>query len=90
MRDKENRQNLLFSATFSPDIRNIASQFMRDYYFITNNQEVRANENITQILDNVERNQKVYKLHEYLQKIKGSVISKINEHSNSLIILLII
>jgi superfamily II DNA/RNA helicase len=76
MPDKSKRQNLMFSATFENDIKQIAKKFMNDYYFVTNNQEVRANENIEQILEYAENNDKVYKLHEYLQKIKGSVISK--------------
>ena len=76
MNSKEKRQNLLFSATFSQDIRYIASEFMNDYYFITNNNENSANENIEQNLIFVnDENEKILKLHEILQKIKGSVIS---------------
>ena len=32
--NKDKRQNLMFSATFSPEIRGIARKFMRDYYFV--------------------------------------------------------
>lgn len=76
MKDKTKRQNLMFSATFSSEIRSIAKQFMNDYYFITRNEDINANENIDQQLLYVEEKDKVLKLHEILQTIKGSVISK--------------
>lgn len=34
--NKENRQNLLFSATFEKEIQDLASSFMNEYYFVTN------------------------------------------------------
>jgi ATP-dependent RNA helicase DDX3X len=76
MPDKSIRQNLMFSATFPPEVREISKKFMNEYYFVTNNLEFSANENIDQTLHYVEENNKILKLHEILQKIKGSVISK--------------
>jgi superfamily II DNA/RNA helicase len=75
---KEKRINLMFSATFDKNIREIATMFMNDYYFISKafDQDNTANENIKQELVYVEENDKVLKLHEILQKIKGSVLSK--------------
>lgn len=49
---------------------------MNNYYFCSVSQESNANDNIEQILVQVEENDKVYKLHEILQKINGSVLSK--------------
>jgi superfamily II DNA/RNA helicase len=68
----------MFSATFSDDIRVIAQEFMNDYYYVSSNNENSANENIEQIFHWCSsENDKVFKLHEILQKINGSVISKI-------------
>jgi superfamily II DNA/RNA helicase len=78
LKDKTMRQNLMFSATFSPEIRVIASEFMNDYYYITSNDENAANENIEQSFHWLNSDtEKVLKLHEILQTINGSVISKI-------------
>lgn len=75
---KEKRTNLMFSATFDKNIREIARMFMNDYYFISKayDQDNTANENIKQQLVYSEENGKVVKLHEILQKIRGSVLSK--------------
>jgi superfamily II DNA/RNA helicase len=74
---KENRINMMFSATFDKNVRDIARMFMNDYYFISKayDQENTANENISQELVYSEENQKVLKLHETLQRLKGSVLS---------------
>jgi superfamily II DNA/RNA helicase len=77
---KGDRQNLMFSATFSTDVRAIAGEFMNEYYFISATKgDLQANDNIEQNLIQVkDENDKVFKLHEILQKIRGSVISKQN------------
>lgn len=74
---KNNRQNLLFSATFSDEVKNIANNLLNNYYFCSVSKENNANDNIEQIIVQVEENDKVYKLHEILQSINGSVLSKI-------------
>ncbi len=72
------RINMMFSATFTPGVREIARSFMNDYYFISSNldQENKANENIQQNFIFADEKEKVIKLHENLQKLNGSVISK--------------
>jgi len=83
LRDKRDRINLLFSATFTNDVRGIARKFMNDYYFITKTKdsEGQGNENIKQIIVQADENEKFIKLHQILQQIQGSVISK-NKDSN--------
>ena len=74
---KEKRINLMFSATFDKNIREIANIFMNDYFFISKelNQDNTANENIKQELVYSDENEKVMKLHQILQKINGCVLS---------------
>ncbi len=75
---KEKRINLMFSATFDKNVREISRIFMNDYYFVskTYDQDNTANENIKQQLVYSEENDKIVRLHEILQKIRGSVLSK--------------
>jgi len=76
MPDKSLRQNLLFSATFSYEIRNIAKKFMNEYYYVSKaHEEQTTNSNIQHELTYCEEADKLLKLHEILQQIKGSVIS---------------
>lgn len=75
MPEKTKRQNLLFSATFSNEVKNIANNLLNNYYFCSVSKENNANDNIEQILVQVDENDKVYKLHEILQTINGSVLS---------------
>jgi ATP-dependent RNA helicase DDX3X len=58
---KEKRTNLMFSATFDKNIREIARMFMNDYYFISKayDQDNSANENITQQLVYADESDKV-------------------------------
>jgi len=71
---REKRQNLMFSATFTNEIKEIAKGFMNEYYFISTYRESNANENIKHILVYSNEDQKCYKLHMILQSIQGSVI----------------
>ncbi len=57
-------------------MKNIANNLLNNYYFCSVSKENNANDNIEQILVQVEENDKVYKLHEILQTINGSVLSK--------------
>jgi superfamily II DNA/RNA helicase len=77
--EKQKRINMMFSATFTPQVREIARSFMNDFYFVTSDldDEIKVNENIEQTLIYVDEEEKVVKLHEILQKIRGSVISKL-------------
>jgi len=73
------RINMMFSATFTAQVRSIARNIMNEFYFFTSNidEENNANMNIEQNLIYVEDKEKIVKLHEILQTLKGSVISKI-------------
>lgn len=75
LKPKEQRQNLLFSATFSEDIKILAKKFMNEYYFISTYKDNNANANIKHVLMYSTYDQKYMKLHVILQQIQGSVIS---------------
>jgi superfamily II DNA/RNA helicase len=72
---KELRQNLLFSATFSDDIKQLVKRFMNDYYFISTYKDSNTNANIKHVLMYSTDDQKCMKLHMVLQQVQGSVIS---------------
>jgi ATP-dependent RNA helicase DDX3X len=72
--EKTKRQNLLFSATFSNQIKQVAINLLNNYYFCSISKENDANENIEQVIINADEDKKLYKLHEILQKIKGSCL----------------
>ena len=73
---KDSRQNLMFSATFSNEVKKIAANFMNEYYFVTTNKEYSANDNIEQTIIQISSfEDKISNLHRTLQKISGSVIS---------------
>jgi len=78
IQSKEKRINLMFSATFDKNIREIARMFMNDYLFISKelDQDNTTNENIKQELIFADEKDKVLKLHNILQKIQGCVLSK--------------
>jgi len=66
----------MFSATFSFEVRGIAKKFMNEYYFVSrSSEESTTNANIIHDVVYLEENDKLYYLHEMLQKIKGLVIS---------------
>ena len=81
MAKKEDRINLMFSATIPSEVQKISHQFMKDEcYLITTNKnkdnknEYNANENVEQAIYYVEDEDKIMKLHEILQTIEGNVI----------------
>lgn len=70
--NKEKRQNLMFSATFSPEIRKIARKFMRDFYFV---QPKNATpKQIKQEIIKTSENDKDRILANLLSQSKGSII----------------
>ena len=78
--NKENRQNLFFSATFTKEIKNMAFKFMNEYYFVNkdqNNENV-ANSDVKQEIIEVLENDKFGLLVEKLGRISenDSVIGK--------------
>ena len=81
MPKKEDRINLMFSATIPFEVQEIAYQFMKDNsYLITTNKNMEnkngynVNENVEQTIYYVEEEDKIMKLHEILQSIEGNVI----------------
>ena len=81
MAKKEDRNNLMFSATIPSEVQEIAYQFMKDEcYLITTNKNkenkngYNANENVEQTIYYVEDEEKIMKLHGILQNIEGNVI----------------
>lgn len=72
---KDSRQNLLFSATFSDQIKKLVRKFMNEYYFISTYKEQNTNANIKHVLMYSQDDQKCLKLHMVLQQVQGSVIS---------------
>jgi len=74
---KNFRQNLLFSATFTEEIKNISKNFMNeDYYFIKTIFDKNPSKNIKQELFYAAESEKIDKLHEILKSTSGSIISK--------------
>ena len=80
MPDKNNRINYMFSATIPKNVIEISKKFMREEcYLISNknnidNNEYNLNENVIQKIYYVEDNDKIIKLHEIFQQIKGNAI----------------
>ena len=71
---KEERQNLMFSATFEPEIKILAKSFMKDYYFIQTENFGKVNDNITQEILNIEEDYKTERLKEMIKTRKGSIL----------------
>jgi superfamily II DNA/RNA helicase len=77
MTDKTKRNNLMFSATIPQNVLSISNKFMNESYLITssNKDDIgNANSNVTQIIEYVEDNDKILKLHEIFQQIQGNAI----------------
>lgn len=75
---KNERQTLLFSATFSNEIQKIVKETLSDnYLLVTHNvEDYVANDNIEQQFFYIEEKDKPYQLHYLLQQCKGSCIGK--------------
>mmetsp|Transcript_36433 Transcript_36433/g.58563 ORF Transcript_36433/g.58563 Transcript_36433/m.58563 type:complete len:876 (+) Transcript_36433:113-2740(+) len=65
------RQTAMFSATFPPDIQQLAGDFMADYIFVTVGRVGSTNMSITQQLLWVDDQNKNFKLIEQLSKVDG-------------------
>ena len=78
MPSKEKRQNLFFSATFTKGVKELAKNFMNDYYFISvnNNNEAIVNENIKHLLIKTSIGEENNKILELIKELKGSILSK--------------
>lgn len=67
MPSKEQRQTLMFSATFPKEIQQLAAEFLQDYLFLTVGQVGGANQDVTQTILEVSQYEKREKLLELLQ-----------------------
>jgi ATP-dependent RNA helicase DDX3X len=79
MPPKEERQSLLFSATFSKEVYSTAESYIKNYLIATNNlhaDEFSINENVKHEFHHVEQRDKDLFLHKQLQDIKGKTIGK--------------
>lgn len=66
----ENRQTLMWSATWPKEVRSLAEDFLKDYVQINiGAQGLSANHNITQIVDVVDEYEKAQKLFSLLAEI---------------------
>jgi len=81
MKNKENRINLMFSATIPKEVEEISYEFMKDdCYLISTNKNkynfngYNANENVEQLIYYVKDEDKIQKLHEILQTTEGNVL----------------
>ncbi len=72
MRPKEERQTLMFSATFPRDIQILAADFLRDYVFLSVGRVGSTSENIKQVVEWVEDYDKRTKVIDLLRQTASS------------------
>lgn len=70
----EDRQTMLFSATFPANIQRLASDFLRDYIFLTVGRVGSASKDVTQTVEFVENNDKIDTLMRFLLTIEEGLI----------------
>ena len=70
----EMRQTMMFSATFPPNIQRLASDFLRDYIFLTVGRVGSASKDVTQTVEYVENNDKLDTLMRFLLTIEEGLI----------------
>lgn len=58
MPEKENRQTLMFSATFPEEIQNLAAEFLNDYVFLTIGKVGGTSSDIEQVIEEVGESEK--------------------------------
>lgn len=69
---KEDRQTLMFSATFPKQIQTLASDFLNDYIFLTVGRVGSTSSNITQRMEHVPEKDKVTRLLDLLERGQSS------------------
>lgn len=74
MPSSDRRQTMMFSATFPPPIQRLASDFLRDYIFLTVGRVGSASKDVTQTVEYVEGNDKVAHLMRFLLTIQEGLI----------------
>ena len=70
----DDRQTMLFSATFPPNIQRLAADFMRDYIFLTVGRVGSASKDVTQTVEYVENQDKMDTLMQFLLTIEEGLI----------------
>jgi ATP-dependent RNA helicase DDX3X len=74
MPSSDARQTMMFSATFPANIQRLASDFMRDYVYLTVGRVGSASKDVTQSVDYVEENDKMEALMKFLLTIEDGLI----------------
>ena len=70
----DDRQTMMFSATFPQNIQRLASDFLRDYVFLTVGRVGSASSDVTQTVEYVEENEKMDTLMRFLLTIEEGLI----------------
>lgn len=71
----QNRQTLMWSATWPREVRNLAESYMRDYIQVTiGNEELKTNSKIKQVVEVCNGREKEDKLTGILEKFKGDKV----------------
>ena len=70
----EGRQTMMFSATFPAQIQRLASDFLRDYIFLTVGRVGSASKDVTQKIEYVEEHDKLNALMKFLLTIEDGLI----------------
>ena len=68
------RQTMMFSATFPPNIQRLASDFLEDYIFLTVGRVGAASKDVTQTVEYVEEHEKLETLMRFLLTIEEGLI----------------
>lgn len=68
------RQTMMFSATFPPNIQRLASDFLRDYVYLTVGRVGSASKDVSQTVEFVEEHDKIEYLMKFLLTIENGLI----------------
>jgi len=74
MPNGDNRQTMMFSATFPSNIQRLASDFLREYIFLTVGRVGSASKDVTQVVEYVENNDKLDNLMRFLLTVEEGLV----------------
>lgn len=74
MPDRQDRQTMMFSATFPSNIQRLASDFLNHYIFLTVGRVGSASKDVTQTVEYVEENEKMDALMKFLLTVEDGLI----------------
>ena len=83
MPDRFNRNTLMFSATFPREIQRLAGDFLNDYIFLAVGRVGSATQNVEQKVIYTRENEKIDKLMEYLNDLKGLTLVFVQTKANA-------